>query len=178
MIESGTFVRCLRAPKFRLWWQWSPFLIDKNFVDVHIKYGNKERSQILDRFRQPKVNRGRFWQSGTISGKRTLLAEKNWRLSYQDRQVHYGMLLSADTHCHLLCENNFAIIRLEIRWRTKLLTFEETYGTTINWIKCCLSFALLRSSIRCIRSARSSCGQATRVQTGAPVDVVSSEAYV
>ena len=40
--------------------------------------------------------------------------------------------------------------------------WEQPYSTTINWIRCCLSFALLRSSIHCIRGAHSSCGQATR----------------
>ena len=35
---------------------------------------------------------------------------------------------------------------------------EQNYGATIAWIRCCLSFSLLRSSIMCLRGARSSQG--------------------
>ncbi len=34
--------------------------------------------------------------------------------------------------------------------------WKQPYGTTIGWLRCRLSFSLLRSSIRCIRGARSS----------------------
>ena len=40
---------------------------------------------------------------------------------------------------------------------------DQLYGATIAWIRCCLSFSLLRSSIMCLRDARSSQGQAFRV---------------
>ncbi|KAL5471569.1 hypothetical protein EMCRGX_G029696 [Ephydatia muelleri] len=39
---------------------------------------------------------------------------------------------------------------------------EQNYGATIAWIRCCLSFSLLRSSIMCLRGARSSQGRAFR----------------
>ena len=35
---------------------------------------------------------------------------------------------------------------------------EQTYGATIAWIRCCISFSLLRSAIMCLRGARSSQG--------------------
>lgn len=34
---------------------------------------------------------------------------------------------------------------------------EQPYSITIAWLRCCISFSLLRSSIMCIRGARSSC---------------------
>ena len=39
---------------------------------------------------------------------------------------------------------------------------EQNYGATIAWVRCCLSFSLLRSSIICLRGARSSQGRAFR----------------
>ena len=32
----------------------------------------------------------------------------------------------------------------------------QDYSSTINWLRCCLSFALLRSAVLCIRGSRSS----------------------
>ena len=52
------------------------------------------------------------------------------------------------------------------------------YSTTLNWVRCSLSFALLRASIRCLRGARSSCGKAARSQTFTPVDVIRAEALL
>ena len=36
--------------------------------------------------------------------------------------------------------------------------WDQPYSTTISWLRCCLSFSLLRSSIMCIRGARSTKG--------------------
>ena len=52
---------------------------------------------------------------------------------------------------------------------------DQTYSSTIAWLRCALSFALLRSSIQCIRGARSAAGRAVREHLP-PVDLVSSEA--
>ena len=52
---------------------------------------------------------------------------------------------------------------------------DQPYSCTMAWVRCCLSFALLRSSIQCIRGARSSIGQFGR-EPLPPVDLVTSEA--
>ena len=49
------------------------------------------------------------------------------------------------------------------------------YSTTMGWLRCSLSFALLRSSILCIRGTRSS---ARHVPRDLPVDLVSAEAQL
>ena len=48
------------------------------------------------------------------------------------------------------------------------------YSSTISWIRCLLSFSLLRSAIQCIRGAQSACGP-TAKQPVVPADLVSSE---
>ena len=53
--------------------------------------------------------------------------------------------------------------------------WERPYSSVLTWIRCCLSFSLLRSSIRCIRGYRSKCGFPVRVRLSAPIDVVNSE---
>ena len=52
---------------------------------------------------------------------------------------------------------------------------DTSYSSTLVWIRCSLSFSLLRSSIQCIRGARSAAGRAAK-QPIPPVDLVSSEA--
>ena len=52
---------------------------------------------------------------------------------------------------------------------------EQFYGATIVWIRCCLSFSLLCSSIMCLRGARSSQGRAFRISA---IDLAVSEAKV
>ena len=49
---------------------------------------------------------------------------------------------------------------------------EESYSSTFAWIRCRLSFSLLRSEIRCIRGARSRRGVALKP---VPVDLVMAE---
>ena len=49
------------------------------------------------------------------------------------------------------------------------------YSSTMAWIRCSLSFSLLRSSIQCIRGARSTIGHAVK-QSIPPLYLVSSEA--
>ncbi|XP_064395274.1 uncharacterized protein LOC135342473, partial [Halichondria panicea] len=53
--------------------------------------------------------------------------------------------------------------------------WDQPYSTTMGWIRCRLSFSLLRSAIMCIRGARSSQGHATRQP---PIDLVTSESLV
>ena len=52
---------------------------------------------------------------------------------------------------------------------------DASYSCTMAWIRCCLSFSLLRSSIQCIRGGRSATGR-TFKQPIPPLDLVSSEA--
>ena len=53
--------------------------------------------------------------------------------------------------------------------------WDQPYSTTMGWIRCRLSFSLLRSAIMGIRGARSSQGHATRQP---PIDLVTSESLV
>lgn len=53
---------------------------------------------------------------------------------------------------------------------------DQSYSCTMGWIRCHLSFSLLRSSIMCIRGARSSRGHATR-SCGIPTDLVRAESH-
>ena len=51
----------------------------------------------------------------------------------------------------------------------------EAYSSTMSWLRCALSFSLLRSSIQCIRGSRSARGLAAK-QPPPPIDLVTSEA--
>jgi hypothetical protein len=51
--------------------------------------------------------------------------------------------------------------------------WDQPYAPTMSWLRCRLTFSLLRSAIQCIRGARSSCGQATKLTP--LVDLVNSE---
>ncbi len=53
--------------------------------------------------------------------------------------------------------------------------WEHSYSSTLQWLRCHLSFSL-RSSIQAIRGARSSIGHAVRIP--AAVDLVTSEAHL
>ena len=53
--------------------------------------------------------------------------------------------------------------------------WDKPYSQTLNWLRCTISFALLRSAIQCIRGARSSSGHAFRCT---PVDLVAAEAHI
>ena len=55
--------------------------------------------------------------------------------------------------------------------------WDQPYTSTVNWVCCCLSYALLWSSIRCLRGAHFTCGRAACSPTAAPVDVVYAEAH-
>ena len=51
--------------------------------------------------------------------------------------------------------------------------WDQTYSSTLCWLRCRLAFSLLRSSIQALRGARSSCGHPIR---SAAIDLVNSEA--
>ena len=51
--------------------------------------------------------------------------------------------------------------------------WDHTYSSTLCWLRCRLSFSLLRSSIQAIRGARSSCGHA--IKTPMVIDLINSE---
>ena len=52
----------------------------------------------------------------------------------------------------------------------------DDYSVVLGWLRCCLSFSLLRSAIQCIRGARSSIGVYTR--TPQSVDFVTVESHL
>ena len=52
---------------------------------------------------------------------------------------------------------------------------DQSYSSTMSWLRCTLSFSLLRSSIQCIRGSRSAGGRAVKHQIP-PIDLVTSEA--
>ena len=54
--------------------------------------------------------------------------------------------------------------------------WNESYSSTLSWIRCLLSLCLLRSAIQCIGGARSSCGHA--INSSLPIDLVSHEAKI
>ncbi len=51
--------------------------------------------------------------------------------------------------------------------------WEQSYSTTLAWLRCRLTFSLLRSAIQCIRGARSSIGHASK--TPPSIDLVTAE---
>ena len=55
--------------------------------------------------------------------------------------------------------------------------WHQPYSITLNWMRTSFSFALLRSSIRCLRGARSKCGRPSRV-SDTPVDVIDAESHL
>ena len=52
--------------------------------------------------------------------------------------------------------------------------WDQPYSQTMNWLRCRISFALLRSAIQCICGACSSHGHAIF----SPVDLVTAEAHI
>ena len=54
--------------------------------------------------------------------------------------------------------------------------WDHSYSSTLCWLRCRLSFSLLRSSIQAIRGARSSCEHAIRMPM--VVDLVNSESHL
>ena len=61
---------------------------------------------------------------------------------------------------------------------TKTLTSivqNNIYAAVLGWIRCCLSFSLLRSAIKCLRGSRSAHGCFGRPFTPTEVDLVQAE---
>ena len=54
--------------------------------------------------------------------------------------------------------------------------WDHSYSSTLCWLRCHLSFSLLRSSIQAIRGARSSCGRSIRMPM--VFDLVNSESHL
>ncbi len=52
--------------------------------------------------------------------------------------------------------------------------WDQSYSSTMSWLHCRLTFSLLRSSIQCLRGARSTCGQAFHPVIP-PMDLAQSE---
>ena len=55
---------------------------------------------------------------------------------------------------------------------------QQDYNKTIAWIRCLLSFSLVRSSVMCLRGARSSYHRPTRPEYDTPLDVALSEGHI
>ena len=51
--------------------------------------------------------------------------------------------------------------------------WDQSYSDTLHWLRCLISFSLIRSAIQCIQGARSSCGHPYNLS---PVDLVTTEA--
>ena len=51
--------------------------------------------------------------------------------------------------------------------------WDQSYSVTLYWLRCLVSFSLLRSAIQCIHGARSSIGHPLKLS---PVDLVTAEA--
>ena len=54
---------------------------------------------------------------------------------------------------------------------------QQSYGMTMGWIHCCLSFSLLRSAITCLRGSRSSYHRPAS-PSDLPIDVITREGRV
>ena len=54
---------------------------------------------------------------------------------------------------------------------------QQSYGMTMGWIRCCLSFSLLRSAITCLRGSRSSYHRPAS-PSDLPIDVITREGRV
>ena len=50
--------------------------------------------------------------------------------------------------------------------------WDSNYAAVMGWVRCCLSFSLLRSAIRCLRGSRSSRGSFGRSLGTAPIDLI------
>ena len=55
---------------------------------------------------------------------------------------------------------------------------QQTYNKTISWLRCSLSFSLVRSAVSCLRGARSSFHHPFRSDANVPLDVAISEGRV
>ena len=55
--------------------------------------------------------------------------------------------------------------------------WDQPYTSTMNWLRCRLSFSLLISSIQAIRGARSTAGKTSKA-TSLPIDLVISESLI
>ena len=53
------------------------------------------------------------------------------------------------------------------------MEWDQQYSITMAWLRCRITFALLRSAIQCLCGARSSRGHACKMET--PVDLVTTE---
>jgi hypothetical protein len=55
------------------------------------------------------------------------------------------------------------------------MKWDQSYSSTMSWLRCHLMFSLLRSAIQCIRGARSSCGHALKAPP--PIDLAIAELH-
>ena len=55
---------------------------------------------------------------------------------------------------------------------------QQTYNKTISWLRCSLSFSLVRSAVMCLRGARSSFHNPFRSAANVPLEVAISEGRV
>ena len=81
------------------------------------------------------------------------------------------LLLLCQQPCGMANEATVFYKRLASRLATK---WDQPYSATMSWLRCRLTFSLLRSAVQCIRGVCSSCGHAAKLPTP-PMDLVVSE---
>ena len=92
------------------------------------------------------------------------------------REVEHGSSLYLS--CHSLVAVGLLQIFATRGWLSLLAEkLDQPNSNTLLWMRCKLSFALLRSSIQCIRGARSNRGRASK-QPVLPTDVVVAESNI
>jgi len=55
---------------------------------------------------------------------------------------------------------------------------QQDYNKTVAWIRCLLSFSLVRSSVMCLRGAQSSYHCPTKPDFDTPLDVALSDGHI
>ena len=142
----------------------------------------REGSANRDNGARLDIDADSFWGPG---GKRSFLAslasayhmhEKEKRRSYSQRitQVERGSFsplvfsLTGGTAKEATVFYKRLATLLSEKW-------DQPYSVTLNWLRVSLGFSLLKSSIRCIRGARSTHGLPYRSGSSPPVDLIHAE---
>lgn len=102
--------------------------------------------------------------------------EKKWEYEDRVREVEHGSFTPLVMSCTGGLGNGSKVFYKRLA-SLLALKWNQPYSTTISWIRCCLSYSLIRSSIRCIRGHRSTCGHPVRIRQ-VPVDVMVSESGI
>ena len=105
---------------------------------------------------------------------------ETWESKDQSLQTT-GLRVVHLPHCHVplwwMCKCNLTNITYKHLATMLAEKWEQPYCGTLAWMRCKLSFALLRSSIQCIHGARSAGGHALK-QSHLPADLVVVESNI